>query len=373
MGASNGKGAIRGRRRLVAKGLLFVGSASLSWLLLELLLAWLVPDLRPYSAAYVGPPMPLAASSYLPATTPKDRVFHQRNEEYDVELHFNEYGYRGKYPERLEKTPGSRRILIVGDSFTLGWGNPREHTFVQLIADELGADYEVINAGYRGYISPDAYYAYLLEEGLALEPDLVILVLFTGNDILEITDNVWLMRDEHGMPSMLSTTRLYTDYNGDFLFPAGSRHRLVHWSYRVPVLRESRVFVGACQLVDKVLSRRPFYSREYTLFGRLRKSLPIREGWKRFKLTVESLNRLAAERGVRLLFALIGPSGDRRPGMRDIVRASGATLLDLRPYLPPDGYFREGHLNEIGNRAVASRTIEFLRETPSLLPAEGTD
>jgi len=34
--------------------------------------------------------------------------------------HFNEYGYRGRYPQHLEKSPGSKRILVMGDSFTLG-------------------------------------------------------------------------------------------------------------------------------------------------------------------------------------------------------------------------------------------------------------
>jgi hypothetical protein len=59
--------------------------------------------------------------------------------------------------------------------------------------------------------------------------------------------------------------------------------------------------------------------------------------------------------------------------MRNIVRQSGASLLDLHPHLTSDDYISEGHFNEAGNEIVARKTIEFLRNTPSLLPAVEVD
>ncbi len=370
------------KRRPLASAALLVASLTLSVIVLELLLERYAPKLKPYSAAFTGPRMPFTSSPYLPATTPQGRTFHHKSPEFDVVYHFNEYGYRGKYPQQLEKIPGIRRILVLGDSFALGWGNDLEDTFVQIISDDLEADhYEVINAGYRGYLTPDAYYAYLQKEGMELEPDVVIVVLFSGNDITEIRDNVWLSLDARGMPLELKTTRLYTDYNGDFLFPPGSREKLVRWNYRIPVLRESRTFIGVTQLINKIFSARPFYQRSYTLFGKLQKPQSAEEGWRRFKLTVESLNHLSKDRGVTIMFALIAPSphrwkedsGQTLSRMRNIVRQSGASLLDLHPHLTSDDYISEGHFNEAGNEIVARKTIEFLRNTPSLLPAVEVD
>ena len=223
-------GMPQGKKRLLATIALLVASLSLSVIVLELILKSYAPQLRPYSAVFTGPRMPFTSSPYLPATTPKGRTFHHKSPEFDVAYHFNEYGYRGRYPERLEKAEGIRRVLVLGDSYTLGWGNDLEDTFVQRISDNLEVDdFEVINAGYRGYITPDAYYAYLKNEGMSLDPDVIIVVLFSGNDITEIRDNIWFSLDERRMPLQLSTTRLYTDYNGDFLFPSGSRDKLVRW------------------------------------------------------------------------------------------------------------------------------------------------
>jgi hypothetical protein len=366
----------RGKKRLLASAALLVASLSLSGVVLEWVLGAYVPKWRPYSEVFTGPRMPFTASPYLPATTPKDRTFHHTTAEFDVAYHFNEYGYRGQYPQQIEKTAGSGRILVVGDSYTLGWGNDLEDTFVQKLADNLGVDgYEVINAGYRGYITPDAYYAYLQTEGMLLEPDIVIVVLFSGNDITEMRDNVWLSLDARRMPLQLNTTRLYTDYDGNFLFPPGSRDKLIAWNYRVPVLRESRAFIGVTELINKVVSPRPSYQPRYTLFGKLREPQPVEEGWRRFELSIGSLNELGRDRGARLVYALIPPSpqrwkedsGETLNRMRNIVLESGAWLLGLQPYLTSDHYYSEGHFNKIGNEIVAQQMIQFLRETQTLL------
>ncbi len=343
---------LRGKKRLLANAALLVGSLSLSVIVLELILKEYAPKLRPYSAAFTGPRMPFTSSPYLPATTPKDRVFHHKTPDFDVEYHFNEFGYRGSHPKQLEKAEGIRRILVLGDSFTLGWGNDLEDTFVQKISDALEVDgYEVINAGYRGYITPDAYYAYLQNEGMALDPDVIIVVLFSGNDITEMRDNVWSALDERQMTMRLSTTRLYTDYDGNFLFPAGSRDKLVRWNYRIPVLRESRAFIGVTQLIDEAFSTQPVYQRRYTLLGKLRKPQPVGEGWRRFKLAVGSLNGLSADRGVKIVYALIPNSPER---WRE---DSGETLSRMRNIVTNSGVGGRGDCSSIPTIGAMSRQI----------------
>jgi hypothetical protein len=376
MSAWRGADTSPNRPRSAANAALLIVSLALSLLALELLLGKFVPELRPYSTAFKGPPMPFIASSYLPATTPRSFTFHHVSPGFDVEYTFNEYGYRGSYPRQLAKPRGSRRLLIVGDSFTLGWGNALQDTFVQLVSDEIGpAGTEVINAGYRGFLSPDTYCAYLRREGLVLEPDLVLVMLFSDNDIEELRDNTWLSLDGRGMPTELGTNRLYTDVNGDFLFPPGSRDRLIPWNYRIPVVRESRTFVGLGQLVNRALLKQPFYQKRHTLLGKLQDMQPVEEGWRRFELSIECLVRLEAERSTRVVFALIPPSPhhwkqdstQRLNRIRSIVRRSGASLLDLQPSLNSNDYFPEGHFNPNGNETVAHKLIEFLRGSPPLV------
>ena len=143
---------------------------------------------KPYLADY---------SPYLPFTLPKNVSFRHRNREFNIVYRINKHGYRGKFPQSINKPPHQKRILICGDSFTLGWGNKLKETFVQQIQDFLSSEkYSVINAAYHAGYSPDSYYAYLVKEGIKLNPDIVIFVLYTGNDVTDMLDNEWLETDE---------------------------------------------------------------------------------------------------------------------------------------------------------------------------------
>lgn len=86
-----------------------------------------------------------------------------------------------------EKGPGSFRILFLGDSFVQGWGVPLEQTMTTLLEDSLNKPgrektIEVLNAGVFGY-SPFLEYLYLKELMPSIEPDLVIVGFFPGNDV----------------------------------------------------------------------------------------------------------------------------------------------------------------------------------------------
>ncbi len=115
--------------------------------------------------------------------------------------------------------------------------------------------------------------------------------------------------------------------------------------------------------------------------GKLREPQPASEGWRRFALSIESLNALCRERGVKIVYALIPPSADRwkedsdrtLDRMRAVVTRSGAPLMDPQPHLKPEHYYPEGHFNATGNEVFAERMIAFLRGTPDILAANGTD
>lgn len=93
----------------------------------------------------------------------------------------------GSRPARLGPAgPPSRGLVLgLGDSFAYGQGVRREETFLYLIQEALDrragrGSYAVINAAEPGWNTADEH-DYLLAEGLALNPKLVILQL-TLND-----------------------------------------------------------------------------------------------------------------------------------------------------------------------------------------------
>ena len=86
------------------------------------------------------------------------------------------------------KPPGLYRILVVGDSFTVGDQVPVEQTYPGVLQRRFDADYgpgkiEVVNAGFPGYGTVNEA-RWIAKFGAALEPDLVV-VGMTPNDLLE--------------------------------------------------------------------------------------------------------------------------------------------------------------------------------------------
>ncbi len=100
--------------------------------------------------------------------------------EFDVAYSINSLGLRDREISRA-KPAGTRRILMLGDSFTEGDGVEYEETFAaglqrMLDTTDLPARWEVINGGVGSY-APMVEYLYLCDGGLALQPDLVVLNL----------------------------------------------------------------------------------------------------------------------------------------------------------------------------------------------------
>jgi lysophospholipase L1-like esterase len=81
------------------------------------------------------------------------------------------------------RTPGTLRILMLGDSFTEGWGVALDDTFakrLERLFATKGVKAEVINAGVGNY-NTVMEVNYFLDEGRKYDPDIVVLN-FTFND-----------------------------------------------------------------------------------------------------------------------------------------------------------------------------------------------
>lgn len=148
-----------------------------------------------------------------------DLPFHhfpdRRGEYYGVEISTNSVGFRDREYATV-KPEGKVRILVLGDSFTLGWGVPPDSVYSARLEDMLNRDgdrYEVINMGIGNYntVMEVELFKY---KGLAFDPDMVILAFFL-NDTESVPDR----------KSGFTYALIKHSYFGSFLFDRITRLR----------------------------------------------------------------------------------------------------------------------------------------------------
>ena len=105
-------------------------------------------------------------------------------EDYNFKL--NSQGFKDiEYSKN--KSKDTYRIIGLGDSFAFGVV-PYKYNYLTLIENKLNQEnnqkIELINMGISG-IGPKDYLALLVNEGLALNPDMVLLSFYLGNDFLD--------------------------------------------------------------------------------------------------------------------------------------------------------------------------------------------
>lgn len=92
----------------------------------------------------------------------------------------NSLGIRG--PELGEKGPHERRVLAIGDSFTLGMQVSDTQTFSALLDQSLGASTRILNAGVPGY-GTDQAIGLMKRLVPVTRADAVLLTVYSGNDL----------------------------------------------------------------------------------------------------------------------------------------------------------------------------------------------
>lgn len=159
------------------------------------------------------------------------RLTASKNNEYDVAVKINNYGFRGR-DVSIDKRPGLVRIMMVGDSFTFGVGAEDDETIPYLVEKylkERGEDTEVINAGFGGY-SPLLHYLRTKDEYLEFKPD-IALYLFDYSDLADD----WraersLVYDDAGNPLRCDPT--YVDGKKDWWAEMRMRSKLCVYIHR---------------------------------------------------------------------------------------------------------------------------------------------
>ena len=99
----------------------------------------------------------------------------------------NDLGYRGTHFDH-KRTETKKRVLFLGDSFVMGHNVSPGETIAAGLGKSLGSGYEVFNMGVMAY-GPDQSLVVLMEHGLDLEPDMVILGIFPANDFQDVQRN----------------------------------------------------------------------------------------------------------------------------------------------------------------------------------------
>lgn len=114
----------------------------------------------------------------------KDESTRKVTGEFDVTFSINALGLRDDPDLTREKPAGTQRVLVVGDSFVLGYTVERHDHFVDLVERALVADgrpVQVLNGGTEGYAT-DQEVAWLRREGFSFAPDVVVACFFQ-NDV----------------------------------------------------------------------------------------------------------------------------------------------------------------------------------------------
>ena len=97
--------------------------------------------------------------------------------DFSVEVAVNSAGLRAR--EYSVARTGKKRMLVLGDSFAWGFGVEQRDRFSEVL-EAAHPEWEIINAAVSGY-GTDQEFLYLRERGIAVKPD-VVLLLFCWND-----------------------------------------------------------------------------------------------------------------------------------------------------------------------------------------------
>ena len=112
--------------------------------------------------------------------------------QHQIPARANNHGHRDKSVP-VEKTEGIFRILVLGDSFTVGADVSQDSTYADVLETLLTrsntSPVEVINSGVGGW-DPFQYAQYYEQYGWKFSPDLILVGYFVGNDTYTKTTDV---------------------------------------------------------------------------------------------------------------------------------------------------------------------------------------
>jgi hypothetical protein len=297
-----------------------------------------------------------------------------RHEHFDFEAVYsiNRYGFRGDFRETSDKD--GKTFAVVGDSFSFGLGVNDSDTFAEQLNSRAGQKHVYLNFSVPGY-STDQELLLVEQRVLVFEPDVILLVVYLGNDLFD---------NELGFPLQANNAKPYFMLDGDGLVLKNSPVPLETKPTERVKIDLSRVVMGEVDDGTGVLTRQ---LRRFELFRLL--ETPFRRypelsnhfevtfdyRLRLFEAIVEKLKSLCDRSGIELKIMLMpGRSFVQDPGtpsqqfqdyLRIGVLSAGERIevdvMDLAQHLKQryqeDGekmlFPNEGHLTARGHEVVA--------------------
>lgn len=313
-----------------------------------------------------------------------------------VEARVSSQGIRDR--EFPPKQPGEFRIVLLGDSYTMGQGLTPEETYARQLEalmnrEELPLSVSVVNCGMGGY-APWQERIFLQKFGFEFEPDIVLLQLFPPNDVIAC-----YTRSGKMLPVIHEgwEQRLY-DMRRRHEFPIRAEHwtRAHFLSYRMALSAS-----GKSGLVKRAIYGCRFYpSTDYQM---IRSTSPrsafkeiclanwypeLQEAWNLYADCIRGMQEDCKNRGVQFAAFVHGDVSSLKPEawtelnetfpdtpyeMNKDIRLTQELFESLNiPYAdvfstlknyphPDDLYFRhDGHFSPRGAKLVAECLRDFL-------------
>lgn len=292
---------------------------------------------------------------------PANARFANSNDRYDADL-----GWTGNTDattigqRRMPIDATKQHVLFVGDSVLYGHGLPAdESTFAHILNSEYFASYQALNGAVSGY-SIDQYYITLQHELTRLQPKLVVVGVFAGNDFqLTARDYGW----GHSKP-------FFDIRDGKLVRLSGDLTR----DNCIDRLAQSLLF-------GFLWSYRDFAESALQLFCQTRELDEVAEEAVQRRLFAEMV-ALATTHGSRILFLLLPDLNDfpnvgddfylryysRYRDLKGIIEEGGYDLMEnLLPLArervdPHELYLDTAHLNARGHRIMAKALAQELRQ-----------
>lgn len=237
----------------------------------------------------------------------------------------------------FEKPADTKRILMLGDSLTFGWGVTQEDTTSEilqaLIDRESTGKVQVINTGVGNY-NTSMETGYFFEDGRKFDPDVIVLNYFINDAEVTPRKKGW---------SLLNASYLYVFVKG-----------------RYDVF--TRTFLGGENWQE-------YYQN---LYG------DDKEGWNASKESILKLGEYASQNGIRFVVAHYPelheleqyPFGDVTRKVAEVANQAGAVFVDLTPTVSgfdPESLWvspEDAHPNRKANEQYARKLQEIV--TPLL-------
>ncbi len=161
----------------------------------------------------------------------------------------NRQGMRDDRDFSYKKPDGVRRIISLGDSYTIGYEVDVDQTFSAVLERELrkaGHDVEVLNAGVSGFSNAEEA-LYLERELLKYDPDLVVLSFYVN----DLTDNArtGLFRMKDGNLEEVAETYIPAGPVGNFLNSSWFFNLLSERSNAFAFIKERATYIVKAEMV----------------------------------------------------------------------------------------------------------------------------